>query len=87
MHNGHLGLLDALGLITHHPADLLGLHAGRLKVGHAADLMLFNPDTGWKVDADKLRSRAKNTPFDGRPVQGRVLRTMIDGRTVFKFDT
>ena len=87
VHNGHLGLLDALGLITHHPADLLGLHAGRLKVGHAADLMLFNPDTGWKVDADKLRPRAKNTPFDGRPVQGRVLRTMIDGRTVFKLDT
>jgi len=87
VHNGHLGLLDALGLITHHPADLLGLHAGRLKVGHAADLMLFNPDTGWKIDADKLRSRAKNTPFDGRPVQGRVLRTMIDGRTVFKIDT
>jgi len=36
------------------------------------------------VDADSLRSRAKNTPFDGRPVQGRVLRTVIDGRTVFE---
>jgi len=83
-HNGHLGLLEALGLITHHPADLLGLNAGRLKVGAAADMMLFDPDTGWKIEAENLRSRAKNTPFDGRPVQGQVLRTVIDGRTVFK---
>ena len=45
--------------------------------------MLFDPNIGWKIDADKLHSRAKNTPFDGRPVQGRVLRTVIDGRTVF----
>lgn len=83
-HNGHLGLLEALGLITHLPADLLGLSAGRLKVGAAADMMLFDPDTGWKIEAENLRSRAKNTPFDGRPVQGQVLRTVIDGRTVFK---
>jgi len=83
MHNKHLNLLEALGLITHHPADLLGLNAGRLRVGAAADLMLFDPNIGWKIDADKLHSRAKNTPFDGRPVQGRVLRTVIDGRTVF----
>lgn len=83
VHNGHLSLLDALGFITHQPSELLGLDAGRLKVGAAADMMLFDPDTGWKIDADLLNSRAKNTPFDGRPVQGRVLRTIIDGRTVF----
>lgn len=84
VHNGHLNLLEALSLITHQPADMLGLEAGRLKVGAPADLVLFDPDTGWKVDADELHSRAKNTPFDGRPVQGRVLRTVIDGRTVFE---
>lgn len=84
VHNGHLGLLEALALITHQPADMLGLDAGRLKAGAPADLVLFDPGTGWKVDADKLHSRAKNTPFDGRPVQGRVLRTVIDGRTVFE---
>ncbi|MCR4377240.1 MAG: dihydroorotase, partial [Rhodospirillales bacterium] len=83
MHNGHVSLLEALGLISHHPADLLGLNAGRLRVGAAADLMIFDPYIGWKIDADNLHSRAKNTPFDGRPVQGRVLRTVIDGRTVF----
>lgn len=84
VHNGHLSLIEALGLITAHPAQLLGLEAGRFKKGAAADLVLLNPDQGWKVDADQLNSKAKNTPFDERPVQGRVLRTVIDGRTVFE---
>jgi len=86
VHNGHLNLLDALSLITHHPADLLGLPAGSLKVGAAADLIVFDPDRGWKVSASELHSKAKNTPFDGRPMQGRVLKTVIDGRLVFDLD-
>ena len=84
VHNGHLNLLEALGFISQHPAELLGLPAGRLKAGAAADLMLFDPDLGWQVKDSVLHSKAKNTPFDGRPLQGRVLRTVIDGRTVFK---
>ena len=84
VHNGHLNLLEALGLISQHPAELLGLPAGRLKAGAPADLMLFDPDLGWQVKDSVLHSKAKNTPFDGRPLQGRVLRTVIDGRTVFK---
>ena len=48
--------------------------------------MIFNLDQGWKVDADKLLSKSKNTPFDGRLMQGTVSRTVIDGRTVFVAD-
>lgn len=83
VHNGHLGLLAALRLVTCAPADILGLAAGRLKVGAAADLTLFAPERGWVVDPARFRSKSKNTPFDGRPVQGMVMRTVIDGRTVF----
>ncbi|MCH7937233.1 MAG: hypothetical protein IH994_09105 [Proteobacteria bacterium] len=54
--------------------------------GAPADLLLFDPDEGWKVDADKLAGKAQNSPFDGRPVQGRVLKTVIDGRLVFEPD-
>ena len=86
VHNGHLGLLEALGLITHHPADLLGLPTGRLKPGAAADFIVFDDQRGWKVSESALHSKAKNTPFDGRPVQGRVLKTVIDGRLVFDVD-
>ncbi|MBL6932359.1 MAG: dihydroorotase [Rhodospirillales bacterium] len=85
-HNGHLDLLSALRLITSAPADLLKLEAGRLKKGAPADLVLVDPGRGWKVDADKMQSISKNTPFDGRPVQGVVLKTVVDGRTVFEKD-
>ena len=83
-HNGHMDLLDVLKLITSAPAGLMDLPAGRLEKGGFADLVLFDPDEGWKVDADALPGKAQNSPFDGRPVQGRVLRTVVDGRTVFE---
>ncbi|RAU23339.1 dihydroorotase [Paramagnetospirillum kuznetsovii] len=85
-HNGHLSLLQALRLITCAPADILGLAAGRLKVGASADLVLFDPERGWKVEAKKFRSKSKNSPFDDRPVQGMVMRTVIDGRSVYTHD-
>ena len=82
-HNGHLTLLRALDLITAAPAALMGMEAGRLKPGAPADLVLFDPDRSWKVSSDALHSKSKNSPFDGRPVQGMVLRTVIDGRSVY----
>ncbi len=85
-HNGHLGLLDLLRLITSQPAELMSLEAGSLRKGAPADLVLFDPDEGWKVDADKLVGKTQNSPFDGRPVQGRVILTVVDGRPVFEPD-
>jgi len=84
VHNGHMNLVEMLRLLTVAPADLLALPAGRLRKGAPADLVLFDPERGWKVEAGSLFSKSKNTPFDERPVQGRVLRTVIDGRTVFE---
>ncbi|AVM74397.1 dihydroorotase [Magnetospirillum gryphiswaldense] len=81
---GALALLPALGLLTCGPADILALPAGRLKMGAAADLVLFDPDRGWQVDPVKFKSKSKNSPFDGRPMQGVVLRTVVDGRTVHR---
>jgi len=85
-HNGHMSVLDALKFVTSAPADLLKLRAGKLVKGHPADLMIFDLQRGWKVSADKLLSKSKNTPFDGRLMQGAVTRTVIDGRTVFVAD-
>ena len=82
-HNGHLPLLDVLRLITCGPADLMGLPAGRLAKGARADLTLFDPERAWQVREHELYSKSKNTPFDYRPVQGRVLMTVVDGRRVF----
>lgn len=82
-HNERMSLLDVLRRLTCAPADLLGLsQAGRLGVGLPADFILFDAGRAWKVDADTFQSKSKNSPFDGRPVQGMVMRTVIDGRTV-----
>jgi dihydroorotase len=83
-HNGFMSLLDVLAKITSVPAKLMGLPAGRLEKGARADLVVFDPDYAWQVIADDLISKAKNSPFDGRPVQGVARRTVIDGRTVFR---
>jgi len=82
-HNGHLTLLEALGALTQRPAEILRLPAGKLAVGAAADLVLFDVERPWRIDVDALRSKSKNSPYDGRPVQGRVLRTVVAGRSVF----
>jgi dihydroorotase len=83
-HQERLGLLDLLGKLTCRPADLLGLpRLGRLAIGGPADLLLFDPDAPGRVEVDRFRSKSKNSLFDRRPVMGRVVRTVVDGRTVF----
>jgi len=86
-HNGFLPLLDVLRLITCKPADLMKLPAGRLAKGARADLTLFDPDRAWQVREHELYSKSKNTPFDYRPVQGRVVMTVVDGRRVFALNS
>ncbi len=84
VHTGRLSLLQALNKATCAPADLLGLPIGRLKPGASADLVLFDPDRPHRIQVDAFNSKSKNSPFDGRLVQGRVVRTVVDGRTVFE---
>jgi dihydroorotase len=83
-HDQGLPLVELLAKVTSAPARLIGLRAGRLAVGSPADLVLFDPDAPVVIDADKLISKSKNSPFDGRRLQGRVLRTVAAGRTVFE---
>jgi dihydroorotase len=82
-HNEQLTLLEVMDRLSYGPARLLGLKAGTLAKGAPADLVIFNPDRAGRVNPAKFRSKSKNTPFDGRPVQGRILRTVVDGRSVF----
>ena len=85
-HGGHMTLLEILRRLTLAPVELLKLPVGRLRKGAPADLLLFDADVPWLVDTAKFRSMSKNSPFDGRPVQGRALRTIVDGRTLFTLD-
>ena len=83
VHNKHLSVLDLLRKMTIAPATILGLPAGRLAKGAAADLVLFDVERAWQIREKEFRSKSKNSAFDGRPVQGRALRTLVDGRTAF----
>ncbi len=83
-HNGHMPLLDLLCAMTVRPAELLGLDVGRLSPGAPADLVLFDLDRPWRIEVDAFHSKSKNSPFDGRPAQGRALRTVVGGRTVYR---
>jgi dihydroorotase len=77
-------LAVALRPVTSGPADLLGLPQGRLAKGAPADLVLFDHAAPWACDRDDLSSRSKNSPFDGRKLEGKVLRTWVNGATVFE---
>jgi dihydroorotase len=83
-HERRIPLIDLIRAVTVAPADLLGLPAGRLAKGAPADLVLCDLAAPIIVDADKLVSKSKNSPFDGRRLQGKVLRTLVDGRTVYR---
>lgn len=83
LHHDHgIDLIDVLRPLTAGPAQLLGLEVGRLAVGAPADLVLFDPGAPLLVDAARLRSRSKNSPFDGRRLQGQVRLTVVGGRVV-----
>lgn len=82
-HEEGLELIDILRPLTLGPAELLGLAGGMLRPGAPADLVLFDPDAPCVIDAAHLRSKSKNSPFDGRRLQGRVVGTWVDGRRVF----
>jgi dihydroorotase len=86
VHNRHLTLLQALRALCQRPAEILRLPAGRLAEGAPADLVLFDLDRPGKIAVEAFRSKSKNSPFDGRPIQGRVLRTLVEGRLVFGAD-
>ncbi|MFV0297618.1 MAG: dihydroorotase [Hyphomicrobiaceae bacterium] len=84
-HSGDIGLLPLLKALTINPARLLHLPSGRLAKGAPADLAVIDLNAPWVVDRELLRARSKNSPFDEQKVQGRVLRTMVAGRTVYQY--
>jgi dihydroorotase len=83
-HDGRVALVDLIRAASFAPAQLLGLPGGRLSPGAPADLVLCDIDAPFVLDADTLISKSKNSPFDGRRLQGLVLMTLAGGRVVHK---
>ena len=83
-HGGHLSLMQVLALTSYHPAQILGLNGGQITVGAPADLALIDIDRSWQIRGQTFASLSGSTPFEGAPVQGRVLGTWVDGTRVFE---
>jgi len=86
VHAGDMDLAQLFRALSLNPAERLGLPGGRLSKGAPADLVLFDPDAPFVLDRLKLRSKSKNTPFDGARMQGQVLRTFVSGAQVYTRD-
>ena len=84
VHNGELELPVLLRALSTRPAELLGLPGGSLRPGAPADVIVVDMDVPWIVDPNELKSKCKNTPFDEARMQGRVIRTIVAGRTVYE---
>lgn len=85
-HNGSMEILDILAKMTCNPAKILGLESGVLAEGAPADLCIFDLNSPYTINAEDMVSVTKNTCFDGKPVQGRVLKTIVGGKCVFDYN-
>ena len=83
VHADQLTLPELFRAMSLNPAKRLGLDCGRLTICAPADLVLFDPDAPFVLDRFKLRSKSKNTPFDGARMQGKVKGTWVAGTCVF----
>ena len=83
----HAEMMDIATLwraLSLNPARRLGLPGGRLATGAPADLVLFDADAPFVLNRANLRSKSRNTPFDGMRMQGKVLKTYVAGTCVFE---
>lgn len=82
-HSGAMSLPQLFRAMSLNPSRRLGLPSGRLAEGAPADLVLFDADAPFVLDRFKLRSKSKNTPFDGARMEGKVIGTWVAGTRVF----
>lgn len=82
-HNDQVPLSRIIDAISTRPAKIFGLDAGTLKKGAKADLCIVDLDAPWVCREGELKSRSKNTPFEGELFSGKVLHTLVEGSTVY----
>jgi len=78
-----LSMGDVIKKLTSTPADIFNLKAGSLSLGNEADILIFNPSLEYSIDISKFHSKSKNSPFDGWKVKGKVIHTLVKGKTAY----
>jgi dihydroorotase len=84
VHTGRIGVKRAVELLSVNPARVFRLPGGSLAEGGVADVTILAPDTRVAIRAAQLRSKSKNTPFDGWELRGAVAATIVGGRVVYR---
>lgn len=79
----HLTLMELIAKMSTNPAKLYQLNAGEIKVGAAADLVLFDPEASYSVE--KFVSKSNNSPFVNELLKGKVIMTLVDGKIVYRY--
>ena len=79
-----ISLEKAIDMLTFQPNQLFKLDKGTLGIGKAADITLFDEKMEYTINPSQFKSRSKNSPYKGWKVKGKVLRTMVNGKTIFK---
>jgi len=82
-HNESLPLNKIIETLTINPAKILQINKGTLAKGSDADICILDLDAPWVVEAEKLKSKSKNTAIEGRKLQGKVLMTFLNGELAF----
>ena len=78
-----LSMSELIKKLTSTPAGIFNLSSGNLSLGNDADILIFNPNFEYSIDISKFHSKSKNSPFDGWKVKGKVIRTLVRGKTVY----
>jgi dihydroorotase len=85
VHSGELTLTKLFKALSTTPAALLGLPGGTLRPGAPGDVVVIDTELPWVLDRGDLKSKCRNTPFDEARLQGRAVRTLVAGRTVYEY--
>lgn len=86
-HTGKMKLPEIIKRMTYNPASILRLSSkGRLSLGSDADITIFDPEEVWSIDPEQFASKARNTPFAGRQVKGKVKYTIVGGNIIYPKD-
>src|SRR5476649_467507 len=83
VHSGLISVARLIELLSVNPARIIGVPGGSLSEGAPADISILAPDMPVTIDAKAMKSKSKNTPFDGWTLRGGVAATIVGGRLVY----
>ena len=83
-HTGKFSLAEIVAKMSSNPAQIFNLNCGSLAVGKTADIVIFNPDLEWTVDADEFYTRGSHSPFVGKRLKGKAVATIVNGKIVMQ---